>query len=176
MKVILCLAIASLSLAFGSDASAQRAEWSVIDCAQSRLVAPSGTRCRATNVWGSDDGQGQFQSWTVRGDNPYLFLLVQEGRTSISSLYLKNSTEEYLRGARTRATDGTNFSAKLHRNGYDYLTFTSKQGEDCTGFRKPGPSRSVGYVWVMLGVLCLGSGEKLDQARIFKFMDDAQLR
>ncbi|MEK7994710.1 MAG: hypothetical protein AAB403_12975 [Planctomycetota bacterium] len=123
MRSILSFALAGLSFVFASDVAAQQAVWGVIDCAQSRFVAPSGATCRATNVWGSADGQGQFQSWSIRTDNPYQHLLVQEGRTSISSLYLKNSTGDYIRQVSPRARKAVSFSDKSHHNGSDYVTF-----------------------------------------------------
>lgn len=173
----LALGLVTLGLwsALPAKAVAQNIVWGEIDCAKSRLLAPSGTKCRATNRYPGDNGVGEFQIWSVRGDNPYLFLILNEALLSNSSLRFTNTTEDYLRSIGP-GKEGTAFSAKAHRDGYDYLTFRSKAGAECTGFRKGGPSRSVGYLWVLGGILCLPSGAQLDQARIFKFMDDAQVK
>ncbi|MDP1681904.1 MAG: hypothetical protein Q8L39_09025 [Burkholderiales bacterium] len=158
-----------------TEVAAQNIVWSVVDCSQSRLVAPSGATCRGTNRYAGDNGVGEFQIWSIRGNSPYQYLILNESLNSSSSIRFTNTTEEYLRRIGP-GKNATGFSGKLHRNGADYFTFTSKAGEECTGFRRGGPSRSVGYLWVLGGILCLTKGEKLDQARIFKFMDDAQVK
>jgi hypothetical protein len=174
MTIILMLA--GVSFAFGADAEAQRRDWIPVSCEESRFAASPPLTCRTTKAWSSDDAHGQFRTWSVRGTMPYIFLVLEESINSIGYFKLIGTTEEFLQRNADRARDGSEFSARATRNGSDYVTFISKEGEDCVGFRRAGPPRSAGYQSMMAGILCQSRGQKLDQARIFEFIDGVKLK
>lgn len=177
MRSSLGVFVAGFVLLISYAAAPQNAVvWSIVDCSQSPLVAPPGTTCRGTNAFTGSDGQGQFQSSSVRGDNPYRFIVLIESASNLSHVVFSESGADYLRKISPRAKDAVTISGPKNRNGADYFVFKSSGGEECTGFRKPGPSRSGGYKWAMGGVLCLPKGTPLDEARIFEFVDSAKLK
>ncbi len=176
--VALVLAVAASALVVPNGVGAQTAiVWGVIDCSLSRLVAPPGTTCRATNeVAFTDHDFGQFKYWSVRGNNPYYFMIVGEGLNSKSRIMLTGSGPDYLREISPLAKGAAIIAGPSQRNGADYYVFTSSRGQACTGFRKPGPPRSDGHIWLIGGVLCMAKGTPLDQTRIFEFVDSAKVK
>jgi hypothetical protein len=170
--------IAVLSTMGLSDARAQGTyNWSDIDCAQSRLVATSGAKCRGTNVVsGGVTADGQFQRWSIVGSQPYSHVYLHESLNSNSYITTRETTVDFLKWMNQRAKSASDMTGPNKHGGADYYLFKTKDGEDCAGFRRFGPSRSVGYAWVMGGIICSPKGTALAPAQITAFIDGALVK
>jgi hypothetical protein len=165
-----------LGLVLPLEVGAQDAyKWSDINCAESRLAAPAGAKCAATNiVSGGDTARGQFRRWSY--STPTAFVFVWESLTS-EYMYTRATGVEYIKGISTVARDGREWSEVQRHDGADYYRFKSAAGSDCVGFRRYGPSRSAGHAWIMAGVTCATPrGTPLAQTRITEFIESAKVR
>jgi hypothetical protein len=169
---------------FSAGVCAQtKAVWSDIDCSQSKIVAPPGLKCRATQELagsttakfaGPGGGQGVFREWATFGkkDGVKLYYLGHEtiGPNSYKAVFL--TLEQEIRDHSPYAKDGRNFTATSPMAGSDYVRFTSGQGEACVAVRKVGPVRSKGYAWVLLANKCVPAGNSVsDIAQLISTAD-----
>jgi hypothetical protein len=160
---LLCSALLVAFVALPCAAVAQDAyKWADIDCAQSRIVPLPGVKCRATNVVsGGASAGGQFQRWAILGNQPYLHVYVAESLESNSYIRTTQTGPDYLSGMNQRAKSAAGAMSEAQRHGgADYYLFKAND-EDCVGFRRYGPSRSLGYAWIMGGVTCAPKGTAL---------------
>ncbi|MEK7994679.1 MAG: hypothetical protein AAB403_12815 [Planctomycetota bacterium] len=178
MKLLIGLASASVALLTFGDAVAQDAyKWSDIDCGQSRLVPIAGAKCRATNVVSGGDGAGgQFQQWSIQGTGSYVNIRLHEGLAGASYIHTKQTGVEYLKARDSRAKGSPDMGTAARHGDADYYLFKASGGEECVGFRRYGPSRSMGYAWIMGGVMCAPKGSALTPAQANAFIDSARVR
>ena len=170
------LAFAWATLAAATTSAQDAYKWGDIDCAQSRIVPLSNGKCRATNVVsGGDTAGGQFQRWSVQSSTPYTHVSLHESLIPNSYIRTTQTGPEYLKSANQRAKSASSISEAKRYSDADFYLFRAND-EECVGFRRYGPSRSVGYAWIMAGVTCAPKGTPLAQARIAEFIDSARLK
>jgi hypothetical protein len=185
MKGLLAAALASgLGLVAAAAVGQQTARWHDIDCRQSRIAAPPGLKCRATqnyaggqSGWDADAG-GTFRRWLALGDRDGvgLFYYLAEA-TSLEASVMEGSSLQ--KDIRSEMRDGNmlhDFSPLGHRLGADYMTFTSASGHACVGIRRYGPSQGAGYKWILYGVRCDPRGGAITDAQIDSFISEAGYR
>lgn len=183
------LAAASMVLAAVPPAALAQdaATWSDIECSQSKLVAPPGLRCRATQEMsgssnakfsGSGAGQGVFRNWLASGtrDGVKLYYLGYEaiGARSYKAVYL--TLEQEIRSHSPYAKGGRDFTQPAQRNGADFVRFTGAQGEACAAIRKVGPVQSKGYQWVVIANRCVSPGRPISDGEVDALVSSAGFR
>jgi hypothetical protein len=186
-RIFLLVGIAVVFAGLASGASAQNAQvWSDIDCAQSKIEAPAGLKCRATNeINGSSEarfskgsGGGVFKNWSTYGtkDGTKLFYLIYDtlGSHSSKSVYL--SLEHEIRNLSPYAKDGKAFTQPAQMSGADYLRFTGAKGDACVAIRKVGPVQGSGYKWVLFANECVPAGKTISDADLAQFIAAAAYR
>jgi hypothetical protein len=178
MKIIIGLLSAAVALWPVGEAAAQDAyKWSDVDCAKSRIVMLPGTKCRTTNVVsGGDTAAGQFQQWSLEGTGSYVNVRLHEALAGGSYIYTKQTGTEYLKSRDSRAKGSPDMGNAARHGDADYYLFKASSGENCAGFRRYGPSRSVGYLWIMSGVTCAPKGSALTPAQATAFIDSARVK
>jgi hypothetical protein len=153
--------------------------WSDVDCAQSRIVAPQGATCQATNVYTGRDAAGgagrrhlvrrvSLQGWSL--------IVISEAIDTGAYIATRTATVDYLKALDKRVSDGSDWSAGTSADGIPTYTFRSTEDETCVGFRKLGEARSLGHAWLMHGLLCLPKGHALSPTETGRFIDSARVR
>jgi hypothetical protein len=156
--------------------------WANIDCAQSKIAAPAGLKCRATqetsggtgNISGAGAG-GMFRRWsafgTLRGVKFYYHL--SEATSLKAEIRESASLEDGVKNMSPQGKEAKDFSTMTHRAGVDLLTFASAAGEPCVGIRRYGPSALTGYKWILNATRCTPKGKPASEAEIDKFISEA---
>ena len=130
--------------------------WADIDCRQSRFVAWSGLKCRATNVVTGDGNIGVFRQWTTFGtgrDGYYVHMMFEHG-PSVADV-----------------------SPVARANDADYVTFKDgKDARNCVGFRRLGKFQRGGYDSVSGGILCAPPGKTITGKDIALFISNVRLQ
>jgi hypothetical protein len=153
--------------------------WSDVDCGQSRIVAPQGATCQATNVYtGRDAAGGAGRRHLVRSDSPqgWSLIVISEAVDTGAYIATRTATVDYLKALDKRVIDGSDWSAGTTDGSIQTYTFRSTEGEACVGFRKVGEARSTGHDWLMHGLRCLPKGHEMSPAEIGGFIDSARVR
>jgi hypothetical protein len=173
------------AISFGVESKAQDTiRWSDIDCGQSRIAAPSGLKCRATqdyagghSGWEAGAG-GTFRRWTAFGAHggAGLFYYLAEATSPGASIMEGASLKQDIRSEMRDSNMIHDFSPLGHRGGVDYMTFTSASGHACVGIRRYGPSQGDGYQWILYGVRCDPRGRPVTDAEIEGFIASATYR
>jgi hypothetical protein len=180
------MVLAGIGLSAGVCAQ-PKAVWSDIDCSQSKIVAPPGLKCRATQEMagsntakfaGAGGAQGIFREWLTIGkkDGVKLYYLGHEtiGTNSYKAVYL--TLEEEIRDRSPYAKDGRSFTPNSTMAGGDYIRFTNGQGEACVAIRKVGPVQAKGYKWVLLANECVPAGNAISDGDIARLISTADFR
>jgi hypothetical protein len=175
--------LAAVDASTGAFAQETR-KWTDIDCAQSRLVVPSGLKCRATQIYTGARGSrgtsagGLFQRWSAFGtvNGSKVFYFVTEGSEPSSFTYTSATLLETITSAGAVTKGATQLSELKQVQGGDYATFVRPPGEACFGVRKFGPSQSNGYKWIMYGGRCDLAGHTASAAEVSQFLADVTLR
>jgi hypothetical protein len=134
--------------------------WKDVDCAQIRLAAAAGLKCRAEVYSGINSSttaaSGTFQQVTAAGtvNNVKLFYQLHEATSLQSSVTTRSTLAELLRGLSPQAKKASNFSELSTRNGVDFVTFTGSAGEACIGVRRFGTNTYGGYKWAVYATRC----------------------
>ncbi|MBS0219845.1 MAG: hypothetical protein JSR91_03800 [Proteobacteria bacterium] len=171
-------------IGYSTGAVAQSApSWSDIDCSQSKIVAPSGLRCRMTEeINGSSDarfnGQGVFRNWATfgkKGGNK-LYYLVYEGIGPQSYKQVFLTLEEEIKKRSPYAKKGRDFTSPSQISGGDYERFIGSDNGQCVAIRKFGPTRGRGYKWVLFGSECTPPGKGISDQEIARFIQAADFR
>jgi hypothetical protein len=156
--------------------------WADVDCAQSKIAAPAGLKCRATqetsggtgNISGAGAG-GMFRRWsafgTLRGVKFYYHL--SEATSLKAEIRESASLEDGVKNMSPQGKEAKDFSTMTHRAGVDLLTFASAAGEPCVGIRRYGPSALTGYKWILNATRCTPKGKPASEAEIDKFISEA---
>lgn len=180
MRIDLCAIIAAV-IGFSMSAVAQNAAvWSDIDCSQSKIVTPSGLRCRVTNeMAGSNSGrftgQGVFRTWATfgkKGGNK-LYYLVYEAVSSNSDKEVFMTLQDEIKGLSPYAKDGRDFTSPSQTNGGDYVRFIGGDNGQCVAIRKVGPIQGRGYKWVLFANECVPPGKGISDQQIGQFIQAA---
>jgi hypothetical protein len=160
-------------------------KWADIDCAQSKIIAPAGLKCRATQVYHGAQGNagtsagGAFQRWSAYGTvgGSKFFYFVAEGSEPQSSVYTSFTLLDTITQAGGALTRGaTELSELKQAAGGDYATFKRPPGEACFAMRKYGPSQGSRFKWLMYGGRCDPVANAASPAEIAKFIADAGFR
>jgi hypothetical protein len=178
MKNVWLSLIAVVGAGFSTGVLAQdTVVWADMDCAQSKIVAPAGLKCRATQeINGSSNGRfnggGIFKSWTAYGsvDGVKFYYHVSEGVGARSYKQIFLSLIEEAKSLSPDTKRGKDFSPPSSMNGDDYLRFTSARGEPCVAIRKPGPVQGAGYKWVLVATKCVAPGKSISDQDLGQFM------
>ncbi len=161
-------------------------KWSDIDCAQSKIVAGAGLKCRSTQVYSGSDSRiagagagGQFQRWISYGpgaDGGRVFFYALEAVDARSFTRPGATLEDVVRGFNSDYKTSSGFTPLAHLKGGDYQRFTNPKGEACVAIRKLGDSRTGGYRWLVVAGKCLPSGTSLTEADVETFLETTQFR
>ena len=181
---VLCVLAMGVGL---QDASAQEArKWADIDCAQSKIVAPSGLKCRSTQLYAGSDSKvmgagagGQFQRWTSFGtlaDRSQVFFYASAAAEPQSWTRPSASLEETVRGFNRDFQSAKDFTQLAQLNGGDYQRFTNPKGDACVAIRKVGGSQSAGYQWYLVAGKCAAKGASISDAEISDFLSTTGFR
>jgi hypothetical protein len=156
--------------------------WSDVDCAQSKIVAPAGLKCRATNLVGTSGvptstGGGQVKRWSAYGivQQTKLFYYVTEIVDTRSFVQVAKLSDD-IRGVSPQAKGAENMSAPERKGDTDLVTFTNAQNDNCVGIRKTGAARGGGYSWVLYATRCTPAAQKASDADINAFIAAAGFR
>jgi len=163
-----------------SQAVAQEApKWTDIDCAQSKIVGPTGLRCRATQEYSGGNALnakagpgGTFRHWaeigTVNGSKLYYFLKeATSTRSSILPISLEQTVKDF------GGSGATNFSTASPTSGGDYLRFVNRSGENCIAVRKVGPSSANGNKWYLMAIKCAPKAQTIPDTEPALFLATA---
>ena len=182
MRLVISLVcvVASLVAAGTADAEPQRYVWKDMDCRQSRIVAWSGLKCRATDVVTSEGNIGAFRQWAAFGANRegyYVHIFLWEAENTFSYIPAEATTAEFLKWMFEHGTSVAQVSAVTRYKDADYVTFSdNKEGRNCTGFRRLGEFQRGGYASVTGGILCAPSGKGIAGDDISTFIDNVRLQ
>lgn len=179
--------IVALAFVLGSGARAQEArQWSEIDCTTTKIVAPAGLKCRATQIVSGSDSQiagagagGQFRRWTAYGtiaDGSRVFYYASEAAEPQSWTRPTARLEDVVRGFNREYQKANAFTELAPLNGGDYQRFVDPTGASCVAVRKLGPAQSVGYKWYLVAGKCAAKGATISEPEIVKFMTAADFR
>jgi hypothetical protein len=159
--------------------------WANVDCAQTKIAAPAGLKCRATqetsggigNISGAGAG-GMFRRWsafgTLQGVKFYYHL--SEATSLRAEIRETASLEDGVKKMSPQGKDAKDFSTMMHHAGVDLLTFVSATGEPCAGIRRYGPSAQTGYKWILTATRCTPKNNPASEAEIDKFISEAGYR
>jgi hypothetical protein len=156
--------------------------WSDVDCAQSRIVVPTGFKCRATQEYyggqgtASSDAGGIFRQWTASAtlNNVRLYYLLHDGIAARSNVTTTESLEERIKQLSQKADK--NFLLTSPMAGGDYVRYEGPAGQPCVGIRKYGPSMGTGFKWIMVGTRCVQTGKTISDQDIASFIASADYR
>lgn len=182
MRILALLLGFSAGLAVTSGPSAQTRQytWQDIDCLQSRIVAWSGLRCRATNVVTNEGNIGVFRQWTTFGSGKngyYVHVFLWEAQNTFSYLTAEDTTADFLKWMFERGKSATDFSPLARYKDADFLTFRDgREGRTCVGFRRMGGFQRGGYDSMTGGILCAPPGKPVTDGDISLFIDNVRLR
>ena len=172
--------VASFVVAGTAGGAPQRYVWRDIDCGQSRIVAWSGLKCRATDVVTSEGNIGAFRQWAAFGTNRdgyYVHMFVWEAETVFSYIPADTTTAEFLKWMFEHGTSATQVSAVTRYKDADNVTFNdNKDGRSCAGFRRFGQFQRGGYDSVTGGILCAPPGKGIAGNDISIFIDNVRLQ
>jgi hypothetical protein len=172
-------------LAFAGAAAAQETPvWADVDCAQSLLVAPSGLKCRSTQIYSGSasqisgaGGKGQRRQWAsfgiVNGSKIYVHCLDEVAAASSAEA---GPLDQSIRSISPYAKRADNFSEQKSLNDANYETFTSEAGESCVAARKFGPARKRGFKWIVHASKCAPVGKQLSEGEIGQFVGQIGFR
>lgn len=155
--------------------------WSAIDCAQSKIAAPAGLRCQATqnyaggqSGWAADAG-GTYRNWMTRGhiDGVEYFYVLTEATSPGASISPSSTLHDSIRKEMVDGKDVKNFSSLEHREGADFITFNAASGASCVAIRRYGPGD---YQWILNAVRCEPRGRTTNQGEIDRFIAGATYR
>ena len=168
------------------DALAQQYPvWANIDCAQSKIAAPVGLKCRATQEASGSTGSisgagagGMFRWWSVFGTlrGVKFYYRLSEATSLRAEIRESASLEDGIKKMSPQGKEAKDFSAMTHRAGVDLLTFASAAGESCVGIRRYGPSALTGYKWILNATRCTPKGNPASEAEVDKFISEAGYR
>ena len=182
MRLVISLAcvVASFVAAGTADAEPQRYVWKDMDCRQSRIVAWSGLKCRATDVVTGEGNIGAFRQWAAFGanrDGYYVHIFLWDAENTFSYIPAETTTAEFLKWMFEHGTSVSQVSAVTRYKDADYVTFSdNKEGRSCAGFRRLGQFQRGGYASVTGGILCAPPGKAVVAADITKLIDNVRLQ
>jgi hypothetical protein len=168
-----------LSWAHASPAQTRSYKWSDIDCRQSRIVAPAGLTCRATDVVTNEGNIGVFRQWAAFGNRPegYEHVFLWEAENGFSYLNVERTTAEFLGWMYENGRFAGNFTEPVHYHGADYSLFEDgKRGWSCAGFRRLGEPQRGGYRSIAGGILCAPPGKTVTHGQIASHIDRLRLQ
>jgi hypothetical protein len=181
MRSVVWLSCLMLSFAWAQEAPAQirSYSWADIDCGQSRIPAPAGLKCRATNVVTNEGNIGVFRQWAAFGNRPqgYEHIFLWEAQNGFSYLNVDQTTPEFLAWMYENGHFAKNFTTPNNYRGADYSLFQDGQrGWSCAGFRRLGQPQRGGYQSITGGILCAPPGKTLTGQQVTGFIDGVQLQ
>jgi hypothetical protein len=178
--VALLTCLFALSAGGTAVGQSQRYTWKDTDCRQSRIVAWSGLKCRATNLVTSEGNIGAFRQWSAFGTNSdgyYVHMFFWEAENAYSYLSADQTTADFVKWMFEHGRSIERVSAVTRYNDADYVTFRDdKNHRDCAGFRRLGRFQRSGYDSVTGGILCAPAGKGVAAGDIPMFIDNVRLQ
>jgi hypothetical protein len=176
MKALTRVALLVL-LAAPAMAAQPSYQWSDIDCAQSRIAAWPGLRCRTTNVVTTEGNIGAYRRWSAFGTTSegYVQIFLWEAQNAFSFITTEDTTEDFLKWMYENGRSARQFSTVVRYHEADYSSFRDGQ-RTCVGFRRTGSPRRGGYDKIVGGIFCAPVGQTLTAAQVTQFVDRVQLR
>jgi hypothetical protein len=182
-KAWTCTAVAMVSIAMTPVALAQEApKWSDVDCAQSRIVGPTGLKCRATQVYSggtkaTSNAGGQTQHWSMVGtvNGAKLFYFLKESVAPTGNV-ITVSLESAIKDFSPQGKNPRDLTGAVKMGEGEYARFTGPNDDVCVATRKFGPSRKHGNQWYLLATKCVPKGRTISDADIATLMAAADIR
>ena len=182
IRLVASVAWLLATLVAGGTASGepQRYSWKDIDCRQSRIIAWSGLKCRATNVVTTEGNIGAFRQWAAFGTNRdgyYVHMFFWDAENSFSYLSADQTTADFLKWMFEHGASVERVSAVTRYKDADYVTFSdNKDGRSCAGFRRLGQFQRGGYASVTGAILCAPRGKGIVVKDVTTFIDNVRLQ
>jgi hypothetical protein len=161
----------------GAGARAQDTHtWTDIDCAQLRIPAAIGLKCRGLNYAGINpyvtESGGTFRQSNASGtiNKAKLLYILFETTSLQSGVSTRSTLPETLKSSTAQAKAATNFSEVTTRDGVDFVTFTGSTGDACVGVRRLGTARLAGYKWIVYATRCVSAKTPVPDADIAAFI------
>lgn len=182
MRTVASFAFFAAVLALAGTASTQPPSytWADVDCRQSRIVAWSGLKCRATNVVTGDGNIGVFRQWSAFGtgrDGYYAHIFLWEAQNNFSYLGADETTAQFVKWMFEHGQSVADVSPVARYKDADYVTFKDgKLGRNCVGFRRLGNFQRGGYASVTGAILCAPPGKIITDKDIAIFIDNVRVR
>lgn len=147
--------------------------WTDIDCAQLRIPAAIGLKCRGMNLTG-------INSQETSASGTFRELIASGVIKRVKLFYLLFETTSLQTGVSTRSTlaetmkqiipQASNFSALTPRDGVDFVTFTGASGDACFGVRRLGTAAIAEYKWLVFAFRCVAANTAVPDADIAAFI------
>ncbi len=176
-QVIWTAILFTLSCGLSTGSSAQETRnWKDIDCAQVKIAAAAGLKCRSLNYAGvnssATSSRGVFQQLNASGTvkNAKVYYHLHEMMSSGASVTTKSNLSETIRNISPQAKTASGFSELSTRNGVDFVTFTGSAGEACIGVRRFGPAATAGYKWILYATRCTPAKATVSDSDIAAFI------
>jgi hypothetical protein len=180
LRIVPVLCVLAMGAGLKGASAQETRKWSDVDCAQSKIVAPSGLKCRSTQLFAGSDSKvmgagagGQFQRWTSYGtlaDGSQVFFYASEAGEPQSWTRPSATLEDVVRGFNRDFQSAKDFTQLAQLNGGDYQRFTNPKGDACVAIRKVGTSQSAGYQWYLVAGKCVAKGASISDAEISDFL------
>jgi hypothetical protein len=180
LRIVPVLCVLAMGFSLTGVSAQETRKWSDVDCAQSKIIAPSGLKCRSTQLYSGSDSKvmgagagGQFQRWIAYGtltDGSQVFVYASEAAEPQSWTRPTASLEEVVRGFNRDFQSAKDFTQLAQVNGGDYQRFTNPKGDACVAIRKVGGSQSAGYQWYLVAGKCAVKGASISDAQIADFL------
>lgn len=186
LRIVPVLCVLAMGVGLNGASAQETRKWADVDCTQSKIVAPSGLKCRATQLYSGSDSKvmgagagGQFQRWTAFGtlaDGSQAFFYASEAAEPQSWTRPNASLEDVVRGFNRDFQSARDFTQLAQVSGGDYQRFTSPKGEACVAIRKLGTAQSAGYQWFLVAGKCSAKGASISEAEISDFLASTGFR
>jgi hypothetical protein len=182
MRIVASVVFFAAFLGIAGTASTQTPSytWADIDCRESRIVAWTGLKCRATNVVTGDGNIGVFRQWTTFGtgrDGYYVHIFLWEAQNNFSYLAADETTAQFAKWMFEHGQSVIEVSPVARYKDADFVTFKDgKHDRRCVGFRRLGSFQRGGYASVTGGILCASPGKTITDKDIGLFIDNVRLQ
>lgn len=169
---LLSLAVPALWCSLSAPPPAIAAEWSPIDCKDSRLDVLPGATCsmRDASAAGSKSGGASrivSKEYAARGTHQGITFNVTLHRPESISTYTKAKTsderKESLKRFNSATREGTDWSNPERVGSALVMTF-ARARQNCFAFDDYGPAKLAGYAYTMSGYYCRRQPQGLTQA------------
>ena len=175
MLIRLALPLIVMCLSAADAAPQCNIKWADSGCSDSKLAAPAGAACQATNEFSCDAGGAYYRGYSYAlGDSEFMTGIVatsQNGRIVSFDDVVASAKKDLI------SDKGRNFGSPQSTMGAQFLTFESANGQKCVHALKMGAVRGgSGYASYVRGNKCAPVGQSISQETINEFLVRLQFR